>query len=219
MSTDSTPDSSPAAIIARLLEEHGLSESTRLYRESLFSTLAPTGVEGVFRHAANPEPRESVIDVYAEGHIVQAERMGPGLAFAESASPNWQETMELHTLRQSPGEPLDPHVEVGRHDRRTARAGRPDVSGEVGGRGARLVLHAAQRRGRGLTGPVTPGLSRHRRPVAPWRGRARPRAESRAGASPRHWHQLRTPSRSRAPRRAPSARHPSASAHSTRRPA
>lgn len=108
-----TPDSSPAAIIARLLEEHGLSESTRLYREALFSTLAPTNLEGVFRHAANPEPRESVIDVYAEGHIVQAERMGPGLAFAESASPNWQETMELHTLRQTPGEPLDPHVEVG----------------------------------------------------------------------------------------------------------
>jgi hypothetical protein len=41
-----------------------------------------------------------IIDVYeGPGYLVQAEQVGPGLAFAESASPNWQETMEMRTLR------------------------------------------------------------------------------------------------------------------------
>ena len=40
-----------------------------------------------------------MVDVYGQGHIVQAERAGPGLSFAESAQPDWQETMEQRVLQ------------------------------------------------------------------------------------------------------------------------
>ena len=52
---------------------------------------------------ANTMPSEAVIDVYGQGYLVQAEQVGPGLAFAESAAPNWQETMEMRALREGRG--------------------------------------------------------------------------------------------------------------------
>ena len=95
-------DDATQAILTRLLEEHRLAGDARLYREAMRESLIPTGQPGVYSLAANASPSESVIDVYGPGYVVQAERVGRGLAFAESASPNWQETMELRTLRASP---------------------------------------------------------------------------------------------------------------------
>lgn len=92
-------DEATQAILSRLLEEHSLTPESRLYREAERTSLTSTGSDGAYRLAANPRPSESVIDVYGPGYVVQAELMGPGLAFAEAASPNWQETMELRTLR------------------------------------------------------------------------------------------------------------------------
>ncbi|AMW06115.1 hypothetical protein [Gemmatimonas phototrophica] len=107
-----SPDS--RVVLDQLLATNGLTSETRLYREALFSALHPTETPGLFRLAANASPAESVIDVYGAGHLVQAESTGAGLAFAESARPNWQETMELRTLRldTSHGALPDPHVEV-----------------------------------------------------------------------------------------------------------
>jgi hypothetical protein len=96
----------------QLLADRHLTPDSRLYREVLFSTLVPTGTPGVFRIPANPTPSDTVIDVYGAGHLVQADQVGPGLAFARTATPNWQETMELRTLRAEHGAPPDPHVEV-----------------------------------------------------------------------------------------------------------
>ena len=103
----------PAAL-TRLLTDNGLTPDSFLYREVLFSTLVPFGSPGMFRITANAQPSESVVDVYGQGYVVQAEQLGPGLAFAESSAPNWQETMELRTMRadKSGGLPPDPHVEV-----------------------------------------------------------------------------------------------------------
>ena len=95
-------DAATQAALSKLLEEHNLAGDARLYREAMRESLVPTGQPGVFSLAANPNPSESVIDVYGPGYVVQAEQVGAGLAFAESASPNWQETMELRTLRASP---------------------------------------------------------------------------------------------------------------------
>ena len=92
-------DDATQAALNKLLEEHNLEGDARLYREALRESLLPTGQPGVYSLAANASPSESVIDVYGPGYVVQAEQVGPGLAFAESASPNWQETMELRTLR------------------------------------------------------------------------------------------------------------------------
>ena len=64
-------------------------------RESLIPTDAP----GVYRLAANAAPSESVVDVYGSGYLMQAESVGPGLAFAESARPDWQETMEMRAMK------------------------------------------------------------------------------------------------------------------------
>jgi hypothetical protein len=84
-----------------LLEEHRLFAETSLYREAMRDALTPTGTPGVFRLEANTNPSESVIDVYGQGYVVQAEQVGPGLAFAESDQPNWQETMEMRAMKMT----------------------------------------------------------------------------------------------------------------------
>jgi hypothetical protein len=103
------------AVLDRLLEEHGLAGDKRLYREAVRQALSPTETAGVYRLSANPTPSEAVVDVYGQGHLVQADQVGQGLAFAESASPDWQETMEMRTLRAGQGKlgalPVD-RVEV-----------------------------------------------------------------------------------------------------------
>jgi hypothetical protein len=102
----------PAAL-NQLLADSGLTLDSSLFREVLFSSLVPSGKPGVFRIAANAHPSESVVDVYAQGHVVQAEQVGAGLAFAETARPNWQETMELRAMRlDKNGQMPDPHVEI-----------------------------------------------------------------------------------------------------------
>jgi hypothetical protein len=109
-----TPDDT-SVVLAQLLSSHGLTPETRLYREALFSALQPADADGAFRLSANPTPGESVIDVYGSGYVILAESAGAGLAFAETPRPNWQETMELRTLRRgaNAADALpDPHVEV-----------------------------------------------------------------------------------------------------------
>ena len=107
-------DEATQAALGKLLEEHHLDGEARLYREAMRESLIPTGQPGVYSLAANATPSESVVDIYGPGYVVQAEQVGAGLAFAESASPNWQETMELRTLRASPGKarPPEDRVEV-----------------------------------------------------------------------------------------------------------
>jgi hypothetical protein len=91
------------AVLVKLLEEHGLGAETRLYREVTADALVATDTPGVFRIGANPSPSESVVDVYGQGYLVQAEQVGPGLAFAETPRPNWQETMEMRALKARGG--------------------------------------------------------------------------------------------------------------------
>ena len=107
----STRDAAMQSILDKLLAEHGLGPDTRLFREAEPSALSKAGRPGVFRLAANPKPSESVVDVYHESHLVQAEQVGPGLAFAETAVPNWQETMELRAMKSGAG-PAMGRVEV-----------------------------------------------------------------------------------------------------------
>jgi len=98
------------AALDKFLSENALSEETILYREVLRDALTPTDNARVYRLGANAAPSDSVIDVYGHGHLVQAEEVGPGLSFAESTRPNWQETMEMRTLKASHaagGPPID----------------------------------------------------------------------------------------------------------------
>ncbi len=92
-------DASTEAVLSKLLEENQLTPESRLYREAERSALTATATPGVYRLAANSRSSDSVVDVYGPGYVVQAEQVGPGLAFAQSATPNWQETMELRALR------------------------------------------------------------------------------------------------------------------------
>jgi len=100
-----TGDGGTNTILEKLLEEHGLARDTRLYREATPDTLIPTPTPGVFRLRANATPSESVVDVYGQGYLVQADQVGPGLAFAETPRPNWQETMEMRTMKARAGGP------------------------------------------------------------------------------------------------------------------
>lgn len=90
---------STQAALDKLLAEHGLTPDTPLYREAERDALTPTGEAGAYRIRANTTPRESVIDVYGQGYLVQAEQVGPGLAFAQTDLPNWQETVEMRALQ------------------------------------------------------------------------------------------------------------------------
>lgn len=92
-------DAATQAALDSLLETHGLSETTRLFREAMRDALKPTSTPGFFKLAANTAPAESIVDVYSQGHLAQAESVGAGLAFAESDQPNWQETMEMRALQ------------------------------------------------------------------------------------------------------------------------
>ncbi len=98
--------------IDRLLAKHGLGRDSRLYREAMREVLSPTDTPGVFNLPANPTPSESVVDIYGEGYLVQAEHVGPGLAFAEAAAADWQETMELRAIKSRSAIPLQDRVEV-----------------------------------------------------------------------------------------------------------
>jgi hypothetical protein len=108
------PNDGAQGALEKFLAENGLSADTVLYREAVRDALIPTDTERVYRLAANAAPSESVVDVYGQGHLVQAEDIGPGLAFAESARPNWQETMEMRTLKlgHASGPPSIDRVEI-----------------------------------------------------------------------------------------------------------
>lgn len=94
-------DEATQKALQKLLDEHRLFAETPLYREAMREALIPTQTPGVFRLTANPAPAESVVDVYGQGYVVQAEQVGPGLAFAESDQPNWQETMEMRAMKMT----------------------------------------------------------------------------------------------------------------------
>lgn len=101
------------AVLSTLLRDNNLTAESRLYREADPSMLEATDVPGVFRLKANPAPVESVIDVYGPGYVVQAEQIGPGLAFTDSQAPNWQETMELRALRSGKTDRTEVEVRLG----------------------------------------------------------------------------------------------------------
>ena len=107
-------DESTKKTLEKLMNEHRLFAETPLYREAMRDALTPAGAPGVFRLQANAKPSEAVVDVYGQGYVVQAEQVGPGLAFAESDTPNWQETMEFRTMRatRTSKAKLADHVEV-----------------------------------------------------------------------------------------------------------
>jgi hypothetical protein len=107
-------DQATQAVLLRLLEEYHLNDDTRLYRSAERASLAPTATPGVYRLAASAHPRETLVDVYGPGYPVQAEEVGPGLAFAQSSSPGWQETKELRALQAGPSRAAAEadHVEV-----------------------------------------------------------------------------------------------------------
>ena len=107
-------DQATQAVLLRLLEEHHLSDDSRLYRSTDRASLAATATPGVYRLAANTNPRETLVDVYGPGYPVQADEVGAGLAFAESPSGGWQETRELRAVQatMSPVAAEAEHVEV-----------------------------------------------------------------------------------------------------------
>jgi len=110
-----SPDGATKAALDKLLKEYSLAGDTRLYREAMRDALTPTGAPGVYRLHANAAPSESVVDVYGNGYVMQAENVGPGLAFAESSRPDWQETMEMRAMkagRAKAGVPSEDKIEV-----------------------------------------------------------------------------------------------------------
>ena len=79
----------PGDTLLQLLETHGLTPATRLFRTTLPEFLGDEANADSRTLSANPTPSEAVVDVYGNGHITLAEHIGPGLAFVESADNEW----------------------------------------------------------------------------------------------------------------------------------
>ena len=77
--------------LQELMESHGLTEDSVLYRETLGEFLSDTPYPGMHSLSANDDPTEAVIDVYGGGHISLAAQIGPGLGFAENHENQWRE--------------------------------------------------------------------------------------------------------------------------------
>lgn len=77
--------------LQELMEAHGLTEDTVLYRETLPEFLTDTDYSGMYSLSANADPTEAVIDVYGGGHISLAAQIGQGLGFAENPENQWRE--------------------------------------------------------------------------------------------------------------------------------
>jgi hypothetical protein len=84
------PNASHQETLGKLLSENGLTLESRFYRYTMPEHLESGDAAGSHRLSANTEPSEAVIDVYAQGHLILAEHMGPGLAFAESVDNEWR---------------------------------------------------------------------------------------------------------------------------------
>jgi hypothetical protein len=102
---------STQAALDKLLQEHGLTGDTRLYGDVARDALVATNLPDVFTLVANPEADVTVVDVYGHGHVMQAPQVGAGLAFARSATPNWQETTEMRALRSVPASAPAPRLD------------------------------------------------------------------------------------------------------------
>ena len=77
--------------LQELMEAHGLTEDTVLYRETLEEFLSDTSYPGMHSISANDDPTEAVIDVYGGRHVSLAAQIGQGLGFAESIENQWRE--------------------------------------------------------------------------------------------------------------------------------
>ena len=102
-------------ILSQLIAQHGLTDESRFYRVVERDSLVPTGTPRSYRLPANPSPAESVIDIYGPGYLVQAGEVGAGLAFADTPSSNWQESIVLRAIRNIediPRGPGESQVEV-----------------------------------------------------------------------------------------------------------
>jgi hypothetical protein len=76
--------------LQELMEAHGLTEDTVLYRETLGEFLSDTPYPGMYSLSANDDPTEAVIDVYGGGHVSLAAQIGQGLGFAENPDNQWR---------------------------------------------------------------------------------------------------------------------------------
>lgn len=92
--------------LEQLMSEEGLTPETLLYRHTLPSFLGAADADGKRYLSANPNPSEAVQDVYGEGHMTLAARLGPGLAFVDSAGSEWDEEERVEVAMRL-GDALD----------------------------------------------------------------------------------------------------------------
>ncbi len=83
-------DADTIAALNELMNANGFTGESVLYRATLPEFLTPLDDAGACSLSANDDPSEAVVDVYAQGHIVLAQQVGPGLTFAESLDNQWR---------------------------------------------------------------------------------------------------------------------------------
>jgi hypothetical protein len=78
------------AALNELMDANGFTGASLFYRATLPEFLTPLDDAGAYSISANDDPSESVVDLYAQGHIVLAQQVGPGLAFAQCLDNQWR---------------------------------------------------------------------------------------------------------------------------------
>jgi hypothetical protein len=84
------PPDKTQQILGEFLKENELTGESVLFRSSLGEHLTETNQAGRYLISANGRPSESVIDIYESGHLILAERAGPGLAFTLRRANDWK---------------------------------------------------------------------------------------------------------------------------------
>lgn len=78
------------SMVLKLMESNGFTGESCFYRYTLPEFLESLDEPGMLQISANPDPSESVINVYKDDHIWLAAQIGAGLAFAETAENEWK---------------------------------------------------------------------------------------------------------------------------------
>ena len=82
-------DPETQAKLEALMSEHGLTGETLLYRETLPEFLSTTAESSIQQISANDAASEALLNVYGDGHVWNADQIGPGLTFTESKDNEW----------------------------------------------------------------------------------------------------------------------------------
>ena len=76
--------------LIELIDQNNFNGESCFYRYTLSEFLTATKIVNEYNLSANPNPSESVINIYNDNHLLAAKDVGAGLAFTELCDDEWK---------------------------------------------------------------------------------------------------------------------------------